>query len=263
MTGRLTIPENVEYDGKTYSVTGIDAGAFLYCTGLTGLTLGNNVQTIGSEAFMGCNGITTLIIPQSVTSIAPGAFTDCSGLSNIMVRNGNQVYDSRGNCNAIIETSTDALVLGCKKTIVPEDVKTIAPYAFAGCTGLTSVNIPEGVTSVGQSAFTGCSGLTEVFCYAQSVPDTEAYVFNGVPTASATLYVPFVALDAYKATAPWNKFGTIEVIPGDNTPVSPIHDANGRILESYDLNGQKQSQLHKGLNIVRMNDGTVKKVMIK
>ena len=263
LTGRLTIPDKVEYDGKTYNVTAIDGGAFLYCTGLTGLTIGNNVQTIGSEAFMGCNGITTLIIPQSVTNIAPGTFTDCSGLSNIMVRSGNTVYDSRGNCNAVIETATNALVLGCKKTIVPDDVMAIAPSAFAGCAGLTSVNIPEGVTSVGQSAFSGCSGLTEVYCYAPSVPETETYVFNGVPTGSATLYVPFVALDAYKATAPWNKFGAIEVIPGDNTAVSSVQGANGKVLDCYDMNGQKQSQLHKGLNIVRMSDGTVKKVMIK
>ena len=262
ITGRLSIPESVEYNGITCIVTEIADNAFLYCNGLTALTLGNNVQTIGSQAFMGCSGITNLIIPQSVTSIAPDAFTDCSGLTNIMVKSGNPVYDSRGNCNAVID-STGVLVLGCKNTIVPDDVKAIASCAFTGCTGLTIVSIPEGVTNIGESAFSGCKGLTEVYCYAKDIPVTEAYVFNGVPTASATLYVPFVALDNYKATAPWNKFGTIEVLPGDDTAVTSIWDVNGKILDCYDLNGQKQSQLQKGLNLIRMNDGTVKKVMIK
>ena len=74
----------------------------------------------------------------------------------------NTVYDSRDNCNAIIETTSNTLILGCKTTIIPNSVTSIGSYAFVGCSGLTSVTIPNSVTSIGQVAFYGCRGLTSV-----------------------------------------------------------------------------------------------------
>ena len=162
------------------SVTSIGVRAFLYCRGLTSITIPNSVTSIGSEAFNYCSGLTSITIPESVTSIGDYAFQSCSGLTSITVANGNTVYDSRGNCNAIIETSNNALIVGCKNTIIPQDVTSIGGAAFINCIDLTSINIPESVTSIGHSAFHSCSGLTSI-TIPNSATSIGGYAFFGTP----------------------------------------------------------------------------------
>ena len=144
------------------SVTSIGYYAFADCSGLTSVTIPNSVTSIGFGAFDGCSGLTSVTIPNSVTSIGGEAFSRCHGLTSIVVKDGNPVYDSRNNCNAIIETATNTLHSGCKTTIIPNSVTSIWDYAFYGCSGLTSVSIPNSVTSIGDWAFRECSGLTSV-----------------------------------------------------------------------------------------------------
>ena len=143
------------------SVTSIGNGAFDGCYGLTGITIPNSVTSIGYEAFYNC-GLTSITIPNSVTSIGSGAFSYCDGLESIVVDPGNTKYDSRGNCNAIIETESNTLLYGCKNSVIPNSVTSIGSYAFRSCYGLTSITIPSSVTSIGSSAFSECSGLTSV-----------------------------------------------------------------------------------------------------
>ena len=144
------------------SVTSIGDDAFLSCSGLTSVTIPNSVTSIGGSAFYGCSGLTSVIIPESVISIGYEAFEGCSGLARIVVEEGNAEYDSRDNCNAIIEKSTNTLIVGCKNTIIPNSVTSIGYYAFKGCSNLTSINIGEGVTSIGFRAFYDCTGLTSI-----------------------------------------------------------------------------------------------------
>ena len=144
------------------SVTSIGFAAFAYCTGLTSLTIPNSVTSIEVGAFAGCSSLTSVTIPNSVTSIGTAAFSGCSGLTTISVEVGNTIYDSRDNCNAIIETASNTLIAGCKNTIIPNSVTSIGELAFSYCDGLTSVTIPNSVTSIGRSAFSGCSSLTSM-----------------------------------------------------------------------------------------------------
>lgn len=104
-----------------------------------------------------CSGLTSINIPASVTNIGKHAFKGCSGLTGIDVASGNSVYDSRNNCNAIIKTSDNILVSGCKNTVIPASVTYIGDYAFEGCSGLTSINIPVSVTYIGKYVFLFCN----------------------------------------------------------------------------------------------------------
>lgn len=142
------------------SVTGIGDGAFSYCTNLASITIPNSVISIGESAFDTC-ALTSIVIPDSVTSIGEGAFGGCNNLRQITVAPWNPTYDSRNNCNAIIETATNTLIAGCQNTIIPNGVTSIGDSAFSNCENLTSIIIPTGVISIGEGAFYGC-GLTSI-----------------------------------------------------------------------------------------------------
>ena len=86
-SGAVHIPEEMVYDGITYSVTSIGNNAFSRCNGLTELTIPNSVTSIGNYAFQYCSGLTELTIPNSVTFIGDGAFDDCSGLTELTIPN--------------------------------------------------------------------------------------------------------------------------------------------------------------------------------
>ncbi len=168
-TGDIVLPESVQFEGTNYTVTSIGSYAFMYCRELTGsLAIPNSVTTIGFLAFSSCTGLTSLFIPQSVTSIgfdiytySTSSFPGC-GFEQIIVDLNNPVYDSRDNCNAIIETSTNTLIQGCNNSFIPASVTIIGSDAFSGCIGLTSIDIPDSVTIIGSGAFSGCIGLTSI-----------------------------------------------------------------------------------------------------
>ncbi len=142
------------------SITSIGNCAFYGCAGLTNITIPNSVTSIGSYAFSGCTGFTSITVPNSVTSIGEYAFYGCTGLESITVNSENTKYYSENNC--IIEKETKKLILGCKNSIIPNDVIIIGDYAFSGCTGLTSITMPNSVNKIGEQAFYGCAGLTSV-----------------------------------------------------------------------------------------------------
>ena len=104
------------------SVTTIGSDAFMDCSGLTSVTIPNSVTSIGYRAFCNCSGLNSVTIPNSVIDIGWSAFSSCSSLSSIKVESGNKKYDSRDNCNAIIEKSSKTLIIGCKNTIIPSSV---------------------------------------------------------------------------------------------------------------------------------------------
>ena len=144
------------------SVKTIGYWAFSECDALTSIIIPNSVRSIGVQAFYLCTSLTSVTIPHSVTSIGFAAFSDCSSLTSVVVESGNTTYDSRENCNAIIETATNTLIVGCQTSFIPNSVTNIGKYAFWGCSSLTSIIIPNSVTSIGDNAFSYCDDLTSI-----------------------------------------------------------------------------------------------------
>lgn len=140
----------------------------------TNVIIKEGTAAICSYAFSDYTGLTSISIPNSVTGIGEHVFSGCSGLTSIVVESGNTIYDSRNNCNAIIETATNTLMHGCGTTIIPNSVTSIGYRAFFGCTGLTSITIPNSVTSIDTYAFSDCTHLTSV-----TIPNSVTSIGSG------------------------------------------------------------------------------------
>ena len=142
-------------------VTRIGRSAFSDCLSLTSIIIPDSVTEIGSNAF-GRTNISSITIPASVKRIDGALFAGCSKLIRVMVEDANTVYDSRNNCDAIIESNSNSLISGCSSTIIPTGVASIGDGAFNSCGGLTSITIPESVKSIGKSAFSRCTNLNDI-----------------------------------------------------------------------------------------------------
>ena len=223
----ITIPE---------SVTRIGSDAF-QCNGLTSITIPESVTSIGSGAFAACYSLTRaefasierlcnisffgsssnplfyahhlyingeevkdVVIPESVTNISMYTFSGCTGLTSLSVESGNTKYDSRNNCNAIIETETNTLVRGYENTVIPNTVTSIGILAFDGCSGLTSITIPESVTSIGNGAFQACDGFLSV-TIPESVTSFGNYIFYGCSNLSVTLNSRDIVSKTYSSSS--------------------------------------------------------------
>ena len=204
------------------SVTSIGERALYSCTSLTPITIPNSVTTIGIYAFYSCTSLTSITIPNSVTSIGENAFLGCRGLTAIIVEEGNSNYDSRNNCNAIIETSSNTLIAGCKNTIIPNSVTKIGDSAFDECWELTSIAIPNSVTTIGNAAFYYCRSLKDVYCFAETIASISSNAFYVTPISNVTLHVPASSVDAYNETEPWSSFKDVVALSSIEVPNQKI-----------------------------------------
>ena len=212
------------------SVTQISYAAFAACKSLASITIPNSVMYISSNVFNTCASLTSITIPKSVTQIGERAFESCPSITTIVVEDGNSVYDSRENCNAIIKTNTNTLISGCQNTIIPNSVTSIencaffgsnltsiaipnsvtsiGQYAFLRCKKLTSVTIGNSVTSIGKQAFAECPYLTSATCEASVPPTLDSYDIMA-STAIKVIYVPAESVDAYKTATNWSYYSSV------------------------------------------------------
>lgn len=178
------------------SVKVIKNNAFQY-SGLTSLNLPDSVEEIGEWAFMGCRSLEKIHISSSVKKMGNAPFFCCGKIEQMTVDPSNQFFDSRDNCNAIIETSTNTLIRGCRNTIIPNTVTALEDGAFNECEGLKSISIPSSVVTIASNVFEDSFALEEVHFHHKDPNNIEflekwcstKYKFNFyVPKGSENLY---------------------------------------------------------------------------
>ncbi len=210
-------------------VTSIVDDTFGWCSSLKSVTIPNSVTSIGSYAFHGCKGLTCITIPNSVKSIGTFAFSDCSSLTSAIIGN---------------------------------KVTSIGNYAFDSCKDLTSVTIGNSVTSIGQHAFSRCSGLKSIYSMIENVLTINQNTFGDATYNNAKLYVPIGKKATYQSTDGWKNFANIEEFDVTNI-AAQYRSKDARIVDVYKLNGQRSDDVRRGVNIIRMSDGTTRKVVVK
>ena len=223
LSGQIVIPSQVI----------VKTRAFANC-GITAVTFDEGVTSIAHEAFLNCP-ITSIYLPSTVVSMSGRPFSGCAHLHTIIVDEANPVYDSRGNCNALIETSTNTLLIGGANTIIPNTVSIIGANAFCPCTDLYSITIPNSVERIEYGAFSGCnhlttftfpssvsyiddraigcSNLTSITCKSSTPPTAfNHYIeFGYLNTFLCTpreipIYVPIGTSETYRHAEGWNYF---------------------------------------------------------
>ena len=289
------IPANIEVIGSYafYGCTALSSitlpgslksiGAYAFArSGIVDINIPEGVKRLDNYAFFQCPSLQSISIPASVTSIAEypegGTFIlrSCSNLKTIKIANGNSVFDSRNDCNAIIRSAKNQLIAGCSGSTVPDGVVEIAYDAFAGAAGLVSLTIPASVKQIsynafescglqslhlpnaniqfGSNVFHGCNNLQSIYTENTDPDPINNDVFDSQTYTTATLYVPLGLADVYGVRGGWRQFyGRIAEF--DPTGIRSI-TLPPSSFDVYDLNGRKAGMgtsadgLRKGLYII-------------
>lgn len=264
----INIPNGISYIGeKTFyncnnltsviipeTVTSIKDSAFYGCLNISP-EIHDNIRTIEQCAFYGCN-LSSINLSKYIDNIGNFAFANNPNISSIIVNEQNTTYDSRNNCNAIINTSIDRLIMGCYNTIIPNTVTSIAQKAFENCLRLTSITIPNSVTvienetfknctslgtvtlsnnlvSIGEDAFNGCESLSSI-----SLPNTIREIQSGAfynCKSLTSINIPD-GLDIINATVFEGTKLTSVVVPSSVTAIMECGFCGNLSLKSVTLN---------------------------
>lgn len=242
------------------SITEIGDHAFSNCWALTSLTIPKSVKKIENGAFYSCKSLASINIENGVTSLGWSVFENCIGLTSVNLGNSISVI---GRC----------AFQGCENLnniIIPSSINEIDENAFFGC-GLKTIIIGNAMINsypgIGQNAFGNCEKLTDVYCYAENIPASAYNSFDGSYIDYATLHVPSISMDNYMVYEPWNKFK--EIVPlNENDPnisgILPIYMKSDVIQQDcISINGMKKNKPSRGINIIRLSNGSTRKVVVK
>ena len=274
-TGDIVIPANITYENVTYKVNALGVGCFAGCDGLTNVTLPVGITSLGGRCFYNCNSLKSIDLPDGITSLGDYCFSGCESLTSVslpkgIISLGNYCF---ANCNSL--TSID----------LPDCITSLGEYCFAECSSLTdidlscitslgdlcfmscvnlkSVSLPTCVASLGQGCFYRCTGLASVYMYAEHLPTMLGYnVFGGCDADNCILYVPKGTMDMYRQSSAFGYFKNIVEL--DATDINnPATSTNLREVYRYTTNGRRILTPTKGINVVKYNNGSVKKVFVK
>jgi hypothetical protein len=212
------------------TITAIGDLAFSGKPGLKEIEIPSSVNSIGWAAFWADIKLTKVKLSGGIIDLGESPFGACEDITSFVIEN-NPKYDSRDNCNAIIETATNTLIQGFSTTKIPESVKAIAPAAFRSLSTLTEIELPASLEKIEAEAFLYCNQLTKVTSHIKKPFAVSTMVFSGDNLKTATLYVPFGTGEAYANTPGWNNFHTII----EMEPVEGEYTKNGASVVTTDF----------------------------
>lgn len=229
-TGDIVIPANITYENVTYKVNALGVGCFAGCDGLANVTLPVGITSLGGRCFYNCNSLKSIDLPDGITSLGDYCFSGCESLTSVSL---------------------------------PKGITSLGNYCFANCNSLTSIDLPDCITSLGEYCFCICTGLASVYMYAEHLPTMLGYnVFGGCDADNCILYVPKGTMDMYRQSSAFGYFKNIVEL--DATDINnPATSTNLKEVYRYTTNGRRILTPTKGINVVKYNNGSVKKVFVK
>ena len=274
--------ESLAYAKIGAGVSVIPDEAFNNCKSLPEITIPKTVERIGNNVFPGCFALTDVTIADRETELKLGSnvkspmFSSCP-LKSVYI-GGNITYGTSaddGYSPFYRNTSLETVRITDKETEISENefygctslksvsmgdgIDTIGRYAFSGCSALESFSFGTGLKSIGEEAFSDCTGMKKLVSKTAVPPICGPQALDDINKWECTLYVPQESLDAYKSAAQWKEFFFLE------TGIKDVPNTSSSATESerYSTDGTRIASPQKGINIIRMSDGTVKKVLVK
>jgi hypothetical protein len=226
----------------------------------TEITLPSKVETIGKYAFRNCRAITSITIPKTCSNIGEGAFTSCYSVKKIVI--GDDGAYCYCGWYAFSLDYADAQRASLTTIILGKNTKSFGACPFQWQEAMVEnvyIYNEEGIITIEQN-----KGLFERYGNTGSIVNADASVLNLI-----TVHVPSTLVDAYKADANWSSMNIVALTSTDPTPtttaVKSIYDNTdeAKVLKRYSVNGTELSAPSKGINILRMSDGSVKKVIVR
>ncbi len=273
------------------SVTSIGNYTFYCCSGLTSVTIPNSATSIGSSAFSGCSGLTSVTIPNAVTFIGNEAFRNCSSLTSVTIGNsvtsiGDEVFKYCFKLNKIISLNPTPPLCESEATFyidnytkatlyVPKDSYT--KYFIDGVWGKFTniVKIETLVSSIKLNATSIQLDKGAIYTLSATINPTDATITDILWTSSNPQVATVDRSGKVIALSTGTTTISATIIDGSDVSASCVvtvgnagitdvkSDNTATEVARYDINGRMLAQPTKGINIIKMSDGSIRKEWVK
>lgn len=234
-------------------VTSIGGSAYSYCDGLVSITLPSSIQAVGASAFASCSNLEEVVIPDNVTTLGEKAFQYDKKLKHVQIGKGVATLekDLFNSCESLSSVE------------LSEGLTAVKAFVFQYCSSLKSVTFPTTLKTLSNSTSFGWSPDSLYFLGTQPATGerTKDEPFYGLYTQTK-VYVPESAFDDYKQSTVFKKFFEEDnLLTFNATGINTVKDTRIVPVMWFDLTGRQLSAPQKGINIVKMSDGSTRKIM--
>lgn len=182
-SGDLVIPEQISYNGRTYTVFSVDENAFAGSENLTSVSLPSTVRALSSCAFLGCTNLRQVTLPKGLLAISNCAFLGCSSLQQVTL---------------------------------PRHAEKVDSFTFYCCSSMTSVVLPHRIRTVRHGALEHLPAMTHLYSFASTPPVAEQKAFTLADQKHCTLHVPAESLSEYQNSPVWSDFYQIVALSDED-----------------------------------------------